>query len=449
MKITLLKKEVLENAVPVFIMHEKESLKKHAFFSSLGAEDKKYLTGLEKKLSLGNGKTRRIFLPTGREALLIGVAAQDKFNHRKAIIAARRVSAAARGERIGSVSILLDDFAAKDFTGTRKDLAEILTMQFEMANFEFLLYKTPPPEGWFFVEEIRVHTRRQVQGTEKGIAAGKIIGEEINHARTLSNTPGSDMTPERLAHAATAEGKKYGFGVRVFEEREIQKLAMGGVLGVSKGSAERPRFIVMEYYGGKNKNERPVVLVGKGVTFDTGGLNVKPGDAMYEMHMDMSGGAAVIHTIAAMVRLQIKLNVIGLVPAVENMPSGSSYRPGDLLKTMSGKTIEVLNTDAEGRVILADALTYAQKYKPRAVIDVATLTGSAVVALGQRASALFTTNAQLERLLREAGERTGDFVWPLPLWEEFEEDVKGTFGDVANAGKSRYGGATNGAVFLW
>ena len=237
--------------------------------------------------------------------------------------------------------------------------------------------------------------------------------------------------------------------MKILGEADIEKLNMGGILGVAKGSAERPRFIVLEYAGGR-KTEKPVVLVGKGVTFDTGGLNLKPSDGIYEMHMDMSAGAAVIHAIAALARIGTKKNVVGLVPAVENMPSGSSYRPGDLLTTMSGKTIEVMNTDAEGRIILADALTYAQRfYKPQTIVDIATLTGAAHVALGNHASALFMNDAALERPLREAGERTGDFVWPLPLWEEYEEEIKGTFGDVANVGKTRYGGAITAAVFLW
>jgi leucyl aminopeptidase len=224
---------------------------------------------------------------------------------------------------------------------------------------------------------------------------------------------------------------------------------MGGIIGVARGSSERPRFIVAEYLAGRKK-ERPIVLVGKGVTFDTGGLNLKPEQGMGEMHMDMSGGAAVIHIISALARLKIKKNIVGLVPAVENMPSGSSYHPGDMLKTMSGKTIEVLNTDAEGRIILADALAYAQKfYSPRLVIDIATLTGAAISALGQRASAIFTNTPRLENILRETSEQTGDFVWPLPLWEEYEEEIKGTFGDVANIGKTRNGGAITAAVFLW
>ncbi len=192
-----------------------------------------------------------------------------------------------------------------------------------------------------------------------------------------------------------------------------------------------------------------MVLVGKGVTFDTGGLNLKPEQAIYEMHMDMSGGAAVIHAIKAAARLGLKKNVVALIPAVENMPSGSSYHPGDVLRSMSGKTIEVLNTDAEGRIILADALCYAAKYKPALVVDVATLTGAAIAALGQRYSGLFTPDKKLEEKFRRLGEETGDRVWPLPLSREYEDEVKGTFGDWANTGKNRWGGATTAAVFLW
>jgi leucyl aminopeptidase len=190
------------------------------------------------------------------------------------------------------------------------------------------------------------------------------------------------------------------------------------------------------------------VLVGKGVTFDTGGLNVKPGNAMYEMHMDMSGGAAVIHGVAAIARLKIPLHVVGLVPAVENMPSGSSYHPGDVLRTITGKTIEVLNTDAEGRVILADALGYAARLKPRLVVDIATLTGAAIGALGDRVNALFTEDEERERAFRDLGEASGDYLWPLPMWDEYFEDVKGTFADVANIGKPGKAGATAGAIFL-
>jgi leucyl aminopeptidase len=199
------------------------------------------------------------------------------------------------------------------------------------------------------------------------------------------------------------------------------------------------------------KKEKPIVLIGKGVTFDAGGINLKSSSSLLGMNMDMSGGAAVIHTIALIARMKLKKNVIGLIPAVENMTSGKSYRPGDVIRSMSGKTIEVLNTDAEGRVILADALTYAQKYNPKVVIDVATLTGAAMVALGERASAVFTDDDKLARRLEEAGEKTGDYVWRLPMWEEYENEIKGSLGDWTNVHNkdSRYGGAIYGAIFLY
>ena len=205
----------------------------------------------------------------------------------------------------------------------------------------------------------------------------------------------------------------------------------------------------MEYAGGK-KGDKPMVLVGKGVTFDTGGINLKPSNSLLGMNMDMSGGAAVIHTLALAVKMKLKKNIIGLIPSVENMASGKSYRPGDVIRSMSGQTIEVLNTDAEGRVILADALTYAQKYNPEIVIDVATLTGAAMVALGERASAIFTDDDDLAKRVEKVGEKTGDYVWRLPMWEEYENEIKGSLGDWTNVHNkdSRYGGAIYGAIFL-
>ena len=440
MKITYTTK-FLQQINPAFVLKEKEKLSKHHFFKSLSKEDQNLLILFEKHKHLKGSYAHIVFLSSGQQVLVIGVG--ERWSHRKAILTMRRIVATARTERIGKVVVNFDDFKA-DKKNNAETLAEVMAMQFEMANFDFVKYKTPPKEKWFFVDEIYV-VGREKKNMQAALRRGQIIGEEINKARILSNTPGGDMTPQVLAQAARKAGHIPGLKVKILDEQAMRRLKMGGILGVSKGSVQKPRFIVMEYLKGK-KNDKPVVLVGKGVTFDTGGLNLKPDKGMYEMHMDMSGGAAAIHVIAALARLKIKRNIIALIPAVENMTSGSSYRPGDLLKSMSGKTIEVLNTDAEGRVILADGLTYAQRYKPRLVIDIATLTGAAQVALGQRATALFATDVEIEQKLRESGEITGDFVWPLPLWEEYEEEVKGTFGDVANIGKTGYGGAITAAM---
>jgi len=443
-----LAKTISKASSPAFLIKDEDHIDRHAFFKFLSNDDKKYLLNFQKNFPVKKEHSHPLVLPSGMKTLVIGVGERAKFSNRKAILTARRVVAVARRERVRSLTLNFEDFLARDNRGNQKLLAEVLATQFEIANYEFVKYKTPQPEGWSFVQEVSIVSQRQATGLLEFLKNGQVIGEEINNARNLSNTPGGDMTPQILANEAILVGEKYGVKVNVLEEKEMATLKMGGVLGVAKGSSEKPKFIVMEYMKGK-KSEKPVVLVGKGVTFDTGGLNLKPENGIYEMHMDMSGGAAVIHTMAALARFKIKKNIVALVPAVENMPSGSSYHPGDVLTTMNGKTIEILNTDAEGRVILADALEYSKKYKPRLVIDVATLTGSAMSALGQRASAIFSTNEKIQDRLIETGETVGDFVWPLPLWEEYEEDVKGTFGDVANSSKTRYGGAINGAVFLW
>ena len=315
-----------------------------------------------------------------------------------------------------------------------------------MANFEFNQYKTKPEEGWDLIEEIIFLGPKNIK-IQKGIERGQIIAKEINGCRISSNTPGKDMTPSVLADSAKDAAKGFGIKIKILEAEDMEKLGMGGILGVSQGSIEKPKFIILEYRG--KASGKPIVFIGKGVTFDSGGINIKPSDGMSDMHMDMSGGAAVIHTLCAIAKLKMKKNVIGIIPAVENMPSGTSMRPGDILKTMSGKTIEVLNTDAEGRIILADALTYSERYEPKLVVDVATLTGAAIVALGQRATALFTKDENLVQVFKRAGEEVGEYVWPMPLWDEYEEDIKGTFGDVANISKTRYGGAIMGAMFLY
>jgi leucyl aminopeptidase len=442
-----IQKNIDKSAVLVALLPEGKGIGRHLFLKTLPAGDRNYLSKLEEKGIIRADVSRLILLPSSAQTLLIAVPGRQKFTMRKALVAMRRVIAVARAERIKHIEAALEDFMPREKLSIQ-ELAAAAATQFVIANFEFVDYKEPPKEGWGFVEAAALIPEKFSAALEAAVRRGVTIGEEINAARRLANTPGGDMTPAKLADAALRAGKETGFVVKILEEPEIKKLGMGGVLGVSKGSAERPRFIILEYLKG-GKKEKPVVLVGKGVTFDTGGLNLKPDQHIYEMHMDMSGGAAVIHAIGALARLKIKKNVVGLIPAVENMPSGSSYHPGDLLKTMSGKTIEVLNTDAEGRVILADALTYAKRYNPQLIIDIATLTGAAGAALGQRASAIFTNTPRLEQSFRALGEKTGDFVWPLPLWEEYEEEIKGTFGDVANLGKTRYGGAITGAVFLW
>lgn len=383
----------------------------------------------------------------GRKEIRIGVGDREKMTKRKLFLLARRVVVAVLAKRIGRVAINFDDFRFAQTGVEDGELAELLAVNMLMAEHQFTEYKSTPKEGWPKIQETTI-VGGDTKAVRSGFARGEIIAREVNGCRRLANLPGGDVTPQTLADEARRVARGTAIRVTVLEESAMKNLGMGGVLGVGKGSDEKSKFIVMEYRGATSKKEKPIVLVGKGVTFDTGGINLKPSDSILGMNMDMSGGSAVIHAIAASARLGIKKNIIALVPAVENMPSGSSYRPGDVLRSMSGKTIEVLNTDAEGRIILADALTYAKRYDPALVVDVATLTGAAVVALGERASAIFTRDAELETRFRAWGEASGDFVWPLPLWEEYDEEIEGTFGDVANIGKTRWGGAITAAAFL-
>jgi leucyl aminopeptidase len=393
---------------------------------------------------------KRFVREAGVETLEIGVNAAE-LNRRKFIILCRTIVNAAKTYKIKKIAIQAGG-AGKVFKNLKKyapeELARLAAENFEMADFEFNHFKTKPKEGWGRVEEIFLYGAFS-STIEKAFKKGQKIGRAVNACRVLANTPGGDMTPTVLAKAAKAAVKGLPVRVTTLRVKEMKKLGMGAVLGVAKGSSEIPTFTILEYKGSKGA---PVVLVGKGVTFDSGGLNLKPSSGIYEMHMDMSGAAAVIHAVALAARFKLKTSVIGLIPAVENMPGNNALRPGDILKSLSGKTIEVLDTDAEGRLILADALTYAKRFKPAVIIDIATLTGAAMVALGEHASAVLTRDDALAEKVSESGETSGDYVWRLPLWDEYESRVKGEFADLKNVpggSTSRLGGAIDGGMFLW
>ncbi len=432
--------------IPLF---RNEPLKNEKLFLELPKSNRFAVEKLFKnEFRAEDGETKSVWFsykPVNR-VRLFGRGEKNKWNYRKIPLVARRFVQYAKGERISEFSTSF----GQSLGLSPREGAKVFAENALAAAFEFNKYKEKPRGGWPEVKTIYLAAdKKNHPKIKEGIREGTVVGEEINHCRDLANTPGGDMTPRKLAEAAETTAKKAGLGIKILEDRAMKKLGMGGVLGVAQGSNERPRFIILEYFGGKN-GEKPLVLIGKGVTFDTGGLNIKPEGSIYEMHMDMSGGAAVIHGMTAVARLKLPVSVVGIIPAVENMPSGSSYRPGDLLKTMSGKTIEVLNTDAEGRVILSDALWYgATKYKPGLMVDLATLTGAAQAAIGRFASLVFTNRSSLTEKLKDIGARSGDYVWPMPLWDEYLENIKGTFGDWANVGKQGTGGgAINGAKFL-
>jgi len=393
--------------------------------------------------------TKRFTREKGIETLEIGVGKFSELNRRKFIILCRAVIRIAKAHTCKKIAFGDTSEVFKNLKAhTPEELAQLAAESFEMANFDFNIFKTKPKEGFDLVEEVHVYEKSSASIT-KAFEKGQLIGKAVNACRVLANTPGGDITPTTLARAAKDAMKGLPVKVTVLGEKEMKKLGMGAILGVAKGSSEKPTFTILEYKRGKGT---PIVLAGKGVTFDSGGLNLKPSSGIYEMHMDMSGAAAVIHAVALAAKLKLKRSVIGLIPSVENMPGNSAYRPGDILKSLSGKTIEVLDTDAEGRLILADALTYAKRFKPSVVLDIATLTGAAISALGLHASVVLTRDDTLAEKISHDAEASGDYVWRLPLWDEYEDRVKGTFADLKNVpggSTSRYGGAIDGGMFLW
>ncbi|MFA6313853.1 MAG: leucyl aminopeptidase [Sterolibacterium sp.] len=293
---------------------------------------------------------------------------------------------------------------------------------------------------------LSVESRTDLAGAEQALSQGIAIAAGMNLAKDLGNLPGNVCTPTYLAEQALELRRQSGLKVEVLDQAHMEKLGMGSLLSVTRGSHQPPKFIVLRHNGGK-RGDKPVVLVGKGVTFDSGGISLKPGPEMDEMKYDMSGAASVLGTMKAIAELALPSNVIGLIPTVENMPGGSASRPGDIVTSMSGQTIEILNTDAEGRLILCDALTYAERFEPACVIDIATLTGACVIALGHVASGMFANDDGLARDLLNAGQNAYDRAWRLPLWDDYQEQLKSPFADMANIG-GRAAGTITAACFL-
>jgi leucyl aminopeptidase len=281
---------------------------------------------------------------------------------------------------------------------------------------------------------------------ERGLKQGTAIANGMALTKRLGNLPPNICTPSFLADEARKLAKQWKLGVEVLETKQLEALKMGSFLSVARGSAQPPRLIVLKHQGGGKS--APVVLVGKGITFDSGGISIKPGAAMDEMKFDMCGAASVIGTMHTVAELKLKLNVIGVVATCENMPSGTASRPGDIVTSMSGQTIEILNTDAEGRLILCDALTYVERFKPAAVVDIATLTGACVIALGNVNSGLFANNDELAEELLGASRSAGDAAWHMPLGDEYQEQLKTNFADMANIGTPSNAGAITAACFL-
>lgn len=317
----------------------------------------------------------------------------------------------------------------------------------ELGAYRYLRYRTGlSDEQRHRVEQLTLLVADGAAPVEAGVAVGQATARGVALARDLANGPPNDITPAALGEAAVELGGRLGLRVTVLNKAELTAQGFGGILAVGHGSANDPRFIVMEH-GAKAEGQPTICLVGKGITFDTGGISIKPAESMDNMKMDMGGAAAVFGAMQAVGELKLPLHVVGIVCAAENMPSDRAYRPGDILTTLSGKTVEVLNTDAEGRIVLADGLFYAQRYEPAAIVDLATLTGAIMVALGPHAIGMMGNNQELADRLSRAGENSAERVWQLPLWDEYRDTMKSEIADLKNTGP-RYGGAINAAGFL-
>jgi leucyl aminopeptidase len=390
----------------------------------------------EMLLVYGGGKAQRI--------LLVGVGKPGEVTRntlrRAAAVAARR----ARG--LGTKTFAFAVAAEARGGVGAEELGQVAAEGAAQGGWQFTELKQPGEDQKPELEAVEL----VVDAADRSDAeAGRRVGEAIaaghRFTRTLQMQPGNVCTPSYLAEQAGTLAKAHGFALTVLDRAQLKKEGMGGLLAVAQGSAEEPRFIVLEHRGAGD--QAPVALVGKGVTFDAGGISIKPAQNMEDMKFDMSGAAAVLGTFEAMGRLKLKLNVVGLIPATENLPSGSAVKPGDVVKSHFGKTIEIINTDAEGRLILCDALSFARRFKPTAVLDAATLTGAVVVALGHHAIGMMGNDEALLAEVRDAGERAGERCWPLPLWDEYRDLLKSDIADLKNSG-GRSAGTIAGGWFL-
>ena len=414
---------------------------------SLQALDKQGGGALSRLYAAGGFRGKRdetaLAWPTGAAArvLLVGIGKEGP-DPRGAIRRGASV-AAKQARKIGVESMAVAVASCATTLGTA-DVAQLLAEGVPQGAWRFDAMKLPPEEPRPALATAQLLFAADVDAARAGHRVGSAIGAGHVLARDLQVLPGNVCTPTHIATVAAELATRHGFTIKVFDKQALEAEGMRALLAVAQGGGEEPRFIVLEYRG---SDAAPVVLVGKGITFDTGGISIKPADKMEDMKFDMSGAAAVLGAFEAIGRLKPKVNVIGLIPSCENMPSGSAYKPGDVVRSHLGKTIEVVNTDAEGRVILCDALSYARRFKPACVIDAATLTGAVVIALGHTAAGVLGNDDPLIDSIRTAAARSGERVWELPLWDDYRDLIKSDIADMKNSG-GRAAGTITGAWFL-
>lgn len=390
--------------------------------------------GIDMKDIKGKKGESHFFYGAGKLILVLGLGRKDKIDPSSIRIAAGAAARASISRKVGSVAV--ECFCSG--LESCQPMGEGLVL----GSYQFLDYKTKDDENF------ELDSASVIGCDSDEISKGTEIGKAVCFSRDLSNHPGNVTTPTRLADAAREISDQAGMELTIFDRKEFTEMGMGGLAGVAQGTDEPPKFIILEYYGA-DKDERPKVLVGKGLTFDAGGISIKPASKMDEMKYDMCGSATVLGVFKAIAALRPKINVVGIVPSTENLVGAKAYKPGDILTAYNGKTIEVLNTDAEGRLILADGLSYASKhYEPEFILDFATLTGAVLVALGHIATGIMGTDDDLISRVKRSSENVGERVWEFPLWPEYCKQIRSDIADVKNIGAPRQAGTIAGGAFL-
>ena len=419
--------------------------------SSLDKASGGFISNLLQNKDFTGKLNETVMIPTYKKAipkriLLVGLGKTTELSSDKVRQAAGTATRVIQGKKFKSPSMLLYKTEYKGIS--IEDITRSVVEGVLLSLYNFTMYKTLKKEDKAVINNFTlIVQKKDVLAKVKSVAKNtQTVAEAVCFTRDIVNMAGSDATPTFLANKAKEIAKKTGVKCRTLSRPDMKRLGMGGILNVSRGSSQPPKFIILEY-NTRKKNSDTIVLIGKGVTFDSGGISLKPGSGMDLMKADMSGAAAVLGAFKAISNLKPANHIVGLVPCTENMPSGSALKPGDIIKCMSGKTVEILNTDAEGRLILADAIAYAKRYKPDAVIDLATLTGACVAALGTFTSGMLGNNDKLKERVKQAGEKSHERVWELPLWKEYYELIKSNIADIKNTG-GRYAGTITAACFL-
>ena len=391
------------------------------------------------------GETRSIYLNKSiKNIILVGLGEENKFSLDVLSAAIADISKKIRDNGAGTFSIHLGSFSNGKFKD--EEIVEKIILSSLMGIYKFTEYKTKEKDKIKFIENITLITDSN-KNFDNEIKYASIIADAINKTRDFVNTPPNKATPEYVAAYAKQIAKNFGLKAKIFDDKEIEKMKMGCLIAVGQGSVNKPRFVVLEYYG-TGKEQKPVAVVGKGVTFDSGGLNLKPYPYILNMKDDKGGALAAMHIIEACAKLKLPVNLIVIAPLCENMIDAASYRPDDILTAYNGMTVEIKNTDAEGRLILADALAYAAELKPQVIIDLATLTGASMAVLGYLGAPFLSTDENLSGKIKNASKKSLERVWELPLWPEYEDSIKSDVADIKNISEEGDAGVIIGAVFL-